>query len=418
MGDFHELKERAGKEYASKNYRAAIALYEDAISAAQGDKSLLKIIYSNRSACHCQLRDGSAALLDAEQCIKQDPNWARGWVRKGDAFYEMRKFVEAYNAYNSAARLDPQDKSIQQKQERAQSAIASSSSSSASSSGRGGGWQPSSSNTSPSRSHVPANGLLGKVQDACSIALLSLAFLYLIPFFGNSFTFTCWRGMHTASIISRLISLQTRYGMPRFKMEYAATILPDPITGYLFLSLLLVMSRPYFLACAPLVLVELNRYIPDIFSYFQAHLPEMEHRIRPLLTQYAPQLHGQDLSFLFSQQQVNRVQDQFLNYAAIIEVWQGIFLVVECILPSRNILFMYIYWNYLSMRYMMDKTGMVKSAFLQVDAKISSLLSHRLCPAILRQGYSLVKDFLAKQVKPPQAGGPERPSMLSKCNIM
>lgn len=37
-------------------------------------------------------------------------------------------------------------------------------------------------------------------------------------------------------------------------------------------------------------------------------------------------------------------------------------------------------------------------------------------PAIVRTGYAKLKDFLAKQVQPPQPG--EQPSMMPKCSIM
>jgi hypothetical protein len=42
---------------------------------------------------------------------------------------------------------------------------------------------------------------------------------------------------------------------------------------------------------------------------------------------------------------------------AAAEVYHGIYLIFELLLPSRNIMQLYIWWQYLRMRYMLDTTG-------------------------------------------------------------
>ena len=63
--------------------------------------------------------------------------------------------------------------------------------------------------------------------------------------------------------------------------------------------------------------------------------------------------------------------------AAYSEILQGIFLIVELILPSRNIMLIVLWWQYLQMRYTMDKNGAIKVAFQSFDTQILGLLTHR-----------------------------------------
>jgi hypothetical protein len=41
----------------------------------------------------------------------------------------------------------------------------------------------------------------------------------------------------------------------------------------------------------------------------------------------------------------------------MLEVYHGIYLIFELALPTRNIMQLYIWWQYLRMRYMVDTTG-------------------------------------------------------------
>ena len=43
--------------------------------------------------------------------------------------------------------------------------------------------------------------------------------------------------------------------------------------------------------------------------------------------------------------------------AATMEAYHGIYLIFELIMPSRNLMQLYIYWQYLRLRYMVDSTG-------------------------------------------------------------
>jgi len=53
--------------------------------------------------------------------------------------------------------------------------------------------------------------------------------------------------------------------------------------------------------------------------------------------------------------------------ASTMEAYHGIYLIFELIMPSRNLMQLYIYWQYLRLRYMVDSTGKIlfSSSFLQ-----------------------------------------------------
>lgn len=45
--------------------------------------ALLLCVHSNRSAALLKLNKHAKALADAEECVKLDPTWDKGWMRKG-----------------------------------------------------------------------------------------------------------------------------------------------------------------------------------------------------------------------------------------------------------------------------------------------------------------------------------------------
>lgn len=68
---------------------------------------------------------------------------------------------------------------------------------------------------------------------------------------------------------------------------------------------------------------------------------------------------------------------QINKLSATAEVMQGLYLIIELVLPTRNFLFIYLWYNYLTMRHMQDKNGCLKEAVGALDMQIMNLLSHR-----------------------------------------
>ena len=47
------------------------------------------MLYSNRCTAHIALEDYTKAMEDADECIRLQPNWAKGYLRRGSVFFRM-----------------------------------------------------------------------------------------------------------------------------------------------------------------------------------------------------------------------------------------------------------------------------------------------------------------------------------------
>lgn len=61
------------------------------------------VYFSNRSAAYLSKKDAENALSDAEQCIKLNTSWAKGYSRKGAALHALRRYDEAKEVYEEGA---------------------------------------------------------------------------------------------------------------------------------------------------------------------------------------------------------------------------------------------------------------------------------------------------------------------------
>ena len=66
-------KAAGNKEFQAQNYAQAIEHFSKAIELG-GEAHVL---YSNRSACHCGLKQYDEALADASKCIEAKPAWGK-----------------------------------------------------------------------------------------------------------------------------------------------------------------------------------------------------------------------------------------------------------------------------------------------------------------------------------------------------
>lgn len=157
----NEAKTQGGAAWSAGDYPKAIEQFSQAISLASPDeREFLKVLYSNRSAAYLKTNKATESLADATKCVELDSNWAKGYVRKGDALSFMKKHTDAYNAYNSAQRMAPNDALITEKCESAMRGI------------RNAASPPRSSGA-----NAPMVGLILYLR----MAAIILAFLYLIP---------------------------------------------------------------------------------------------------------------------------------------------------------------------------------------------------------------------------------------------
>jgi len=63
-------------------------------------------LFSNRSAAKAGKKEWDQALQDAEQCIKVNPSWGKGYARKGAALHGARRYDEAIAAYEAGLKFE------------------------------------------------------------------------------------------------------------------------------------------------------------------------------------------------------------------------------------------------------------------------------------------------------------------------
>lgn len=95
-------KTKGNEFFQSGDYPSAIKHYSEAIKRNPDDAKL----YSNRSACYQKLAEFKMACDDAEECIKRDSKFVKGYIRKGMALLAMKKSTEAAEAFQAALEID------------------------------------------------------------------------------------------------------------------------------------------------------------------------------------------------------------------------------------------------------------------------------------------------------------------------
>ncbi|KAL1806514.1 hypothetical protein ACET3Z_029582 [Daucus carota] len=105
------LKDQGNAFFKAGNYLKAAALYTQAIKKDPSNATL----YSNRAAAFLHLVKLQKALADAETTISLNPNWEKGYFRKGCVLEAMERYDEASAAFNKALDYNPQSSEVSKK---------------------------------------------------------------------------------------------------------------------------------------------------------------------------------------------------------------------------------------------------------------------------------------------------------------
>merc|ERR1719163_2223399 len=100
-----EAKEKAIEAFNEQNYKGAVDLLKKAIKLDPDNH----IFYSNRAAAYMALEAYEKALGDADECIRLQPTWAKGYSRRGAALFRMDKLGPARDAFEKGLELDPEN---------------------------------------------------------------------------------------------------------------------------------------------------------------------------------------------------------------------------------------------------------------------------------------------------------------------
>jgi len=143
MTTAEEFKAKGNAALTAKQYSQAIEYYTQAINLDGANH----VYYSNRSAAYLSQNDAMNALQDANSCISLNPEFAKGYSRKGAALHSLKRYNDSIKAYQEGLDKFPDDKGLMQGLESAKKArdgpaMSSSSSSAAAGSGMSGLFGP------------------------------------------------------------------------------------------------------------------------------------------------------------------------------------------------------------------------------------------------------------------------------------
>lgn len=105
-----EAKDKGNEHFQKGNYPEAIKCYTEAIRRNPADAKL----YSNRAFAYTKLAEFHLALKDCDECINKDPQFIKGYLRKGQALIGMKELTRAQQAYQKVLEIDPNNGEAQE----------------------------------------------------------------------------------------------------------------------------------------------------------------------------------------------------------------------------------------------------------------------------------------------------------------
>ena len=101
-------KDKGNLLVQERKYAEALECYSKAIELDPKDP----ILYSNRSAMYFNCGDYDNAIYDAEEAIILKPDYAKAYLRKGNALEKKESYQEALNTYKIGLEKDNNNKQL------------------------------------------------------------------------------------------------------------------------------------------------------------------------------------------------------------------------------------------------------------------------------------------------------------------
>jgi len=404
MENAENFKAKGNDSFKAGKYQDAIEHFTKAIQLDTENSTGQKhVFHSNRSACYFQLGDAKKALEDSEECVRLKPTWARGYERKGKALLKLGRNKEAKDVFKKGLDHEPANAELQNGLKEAESFLAG----------------PGAIDMAKLTTYVRQN-TRGMMLLALRSFMLANAVIYLLPFVGRGLQAGCYRRFLFTSIAIFVTQLYWTHGMPKFNMQYASVLLKDTNMQRLFLCLLLFIHRPSILALSSILLTEILLAGWEMAAILMYCAPALARQSAPAVNKAMAAICN---DLMWNQKSLAEkwkvASPRFAQLSALAEVVNGLMLLLELLTPKRNLLGLMMYWQYLQMRYMIEKAnqgtpGQLMAAFGMVDARITKFTQHRMCPSLIGTLYAKVKGFLENQTKLPEPGQSRRP----RCTIM
>jgi len=98
-----EEKEKGNEFFKNGKFPEALKHYTEAIKRNPNDAK----IYSNRAACYTKLAEFNLGLKDCDECIRLDPSFVKGYIRKAKIEQGLKQYSKAEVSYERALEVSP-----------------------------------------------------------------------------------------------------------------------------------------------------------------------------------------------------------------------------------------------------------------------------------------------------------------------
>lgn len=106
-----ELKDLGNHQLAAGHFLEAIKHYSSGLEYSPHHSVLL----SNRALAFIKVENYGLAIADADAAIESDPNYAKGYYRRGSANYALNHFKKARKDFRSVCKLQPKSRDARAK---------------------------------------------------------------------------------------------------------------------------------------------------------------------------------------------------------------------------------------------------------------------------------------------------------------
>ena len=109
----NDAKTKANALFKSEKYEEAINEYTKLLEFDPENKNFIAIILTNRALCLKKQGKNMEALKDADEAIKNNPNYSTAYIRRALIYEEFKMYDDAKSDLSKAKELDPSNSKIE-----------------------------------------------------------------------------------------------------------------------------------------------------------------------------------------------------------------------------------------------------------------------------------------------------------------
>ena len=100
--NIESIKEKANNIFKQNKYEEALKEYTEILKFDPNNRKFNSIILANRASCYQKLNKNLDALKDLNLSLKINPNYNRGYIKRGNVFLQLNKYKEAIEDFFKA----------------------------------------------------------------------------------------------------------------------------------------------------------------------------------------------------------------------------------------------------------------------------------------------------------------------------